>query len=219
MWVLHKNIRERESSNFERSSMFHKITLNTDISQQWTQELCKRAFSQPLSRLLKFFPLKFVTPIYITPELFSHSKNNFHEILILYTIFSYKEYILQCLIIKKRILRENNNFLNMNILSISNREGNGTQLQYSCLKIHRWRSLVGCSPWGRKESDTTERLPFHFSLSRIGEGNGSPLQCSCLENPRDGGYWWAAIYGVAQSRTWLKWLSSSSSISKAITVK
>ena len=52
---------------------------------------------------------------------------------------------------------------------------------------------------------------FHFSLSYIGEGNGNPLQCSCLENPRDGGAWWAAIYGVAQSRTWLKLLSSSSS--------
>ena len=54
-------------------------------------------------------------------------------------------------------------------------------------KSHRWRSLVGCSPWGRTESDTTEQLPFHFSLSRVGEGNGNPLQCSCLENPRDGG--------------------------------
>ena len=57
----------------------------------------------------------------------------------------------------------------------------------------------------------TERFHFHFSLSCIGEGNGSPLQCSCLENPRDGGAWWAAIYGVAQSQTWLKRLSSSSS--------
>ena len=56
----------------------------------------------------------------------------------------------------------------------------------------------------------TERLCFHFSLSPIGEGNGNPLQCSCLENPRDGGAWWAAVYGVAQSRTRLKWLSSSS---------
>ena len=73
------------------------------------------------------------------------------------------------------------------------------------------RSLVGCSPWGCKESDTTERLHFHFSLSCIGEGNGNPLQCSCLENPRDGGAWRAAICGVAQSRTWLKWLSNSSS--------
>ena len=59
--------------------------------------------------------------------------------------------------------------------------------------------------------DTTERLHFHFSLSCIGEGNGNPLQCSCLENPRDGEPWWAAIYGVAQSRTRLKRLSSSSS--------
>ena len=76
-------------------------------------------------------------------------------------------------------------------------------------KSHGRRSLVGCSPWGRGESDTTERLPFHFSLSRIGEGNGNPLQCSCLENPRDGGAWWAAVYGVAQSRIQLKRLSSS----------
>ena len=71
-------------------------------------------------------------------------------------------------------------------------------------KSHGWRSLVGCSPWGCEESDTTERLPFHFSLSCIGEGNGNPLQCSCLENPRDGEAWRAAVYGVAQSRTRLK---------------
>ena len=70
---------------------------------------------------------------------------------------------------------------------------------------------MGCSPWGLEESDTTERLHFHFSLSCIGDGNGNPLQCSCLENPRDGGAWWASIYGVAQSRTRLKRLSSSSS--------
>ena len=67
-------------------------------------------------------------------------------------------------------------------------------------KSHGQRSLVGCSPWGREESDTTERLPFHFSLSCSGEGNGNPFQCSCLENPRDGGAWWA-VYEVAQSRT------------------
>jgi len=78
-------------------------------------------------------------------------------------------------------------------------------------KSHGWRSLVGCSPWGREESDTIERLHFHSSPSRIGEGNGNPLQWSCLENPRDGGAWWAAVYGVAQSRTRLKWLSSSRS--------
>ena len=70
---------------------------------------------------------------------------------------------------------------------------------------------MGCSPWGREESDTTE-LHFHFPLSCIGEGNGNPLQCSCLENPRDRGAWWAAIYGVAQSWARLKRLSSSSSI-------
>ena len=78
-------------------------------------------------------------------------------------------------------------------------------------KSHGRRGLVGCSPWGHKESDTTERLHFHFSLSHIGEGNGNPLQYSCLENPRDRGAWWAAVYGVAQSRTRLKQLSSSSS--------
>ena len=71
--------------------------------------------------------------------------------------------------------------------------------QYSC--------LVGWSPWGHEESGTTERFHFHFSLSCTGEGNGNPFQCSCLENPRDGGAWWAAIYGVAQSQ----WLSSSNS--------
>ena len=76
-------------------------------------------------------------------------------------------------------------------------------------KSHGQRSLVGCRPWGREESDTTERLHFHFFLSCIG-GHGNPLQCSCLENPRDGGAWWATVYGVAQSWTWLKRLSSSS---------
>ena len=74
-------------------------------------------------------------------------------------------------------------------------------------KSHGRRSLVGCSPWGRKESDMTERLHFHFSLLCTGEGNGNPLQCSCLENLRD---------GVAQSRTRLKWLSSSSSSSSLL---
>ena len=77
-------------------------------------------------------------------------------------------------------------------------------------KSHGRRSLVGCSRWG---SDMTKQLHFHFSLSCLGEGNGNPLQCSCLENPGDGGAWWAAVYGVAQSRTWLKRLSSNSSSS------
>ena len=71
-------------------------------------------------------------------------------------------------------------------------------------KSHGQRNLVGCSPWGREESDITEKLPFHFSFSCIGEGNDNPLQCSCLENPRDRGACWAAIYGVTQSRTRLK---------------
>ena len=81
-------------------------------------------------------------------------------------------------------------------------------------KSHGRRSLVDCSPWGREESDMTEWLHFQFSLSYIGEGNDNPLQCSCLENPRDARAWWAAVYGVAQSRTRLKWLSSSSSSSR-----
>ena len=79
-------------------------------------------------------------------------------------------------------------------------------------KSHRRRSLVGCSPRGREESDSTEQLYFHFSLWCIGEGNGNPLQCSCLENPRDGGAWWAAVYGVTQSRTRLKRLSICSKL-------
>ena len=75
-------------------------------------------------------------------------------------------------------------------------------------KSYGWRSLLGCSPWGCWESDMTERLDFHFLLSCIGEGNGNPLECSCLENPRDGRAWWAAVYGVAQSRTRLKRLAA-----------
>ena len=77
-------------------------------------------------------------------------------------------------------------------------------------RSHGRRSLAGCSPWGCYRLDTTEQLHFDFSLSCIGEGNGNPLQCSCLENPRDRGAWWAAVYGVSQSRTRLKRLSSSS---------
>ena len=78
-------------------------------------------------------------------------------------------------------------------------------------KSHVWRNLVGCGPWGCQESDMTEQLHFHFSLSCIGEGNGNPLQNSCLENPRDRGAWWAAVYGDIQSHTQLKQLSNSSS--------
>ena len=74
----------------------------------------------------------------------------------------------------------------------------------------------GLQSMGLLESDTTERLHFHFSLSCIGEGNGNPLQCSCLKNPRDGEAWWAAVSGVAQSRTRLKRLSSRISSSKLL---
>ena len=77
-------------------------------------------------------------------------------------------------------------------------------------KIPWMEEPVRCGPWGHWELDTTEGLHFHFSLSCIGEGNGNPLQCSCLENPRNGA-WWAAVYGVAQSQTRLKWLGGSSS--------
>ena len=86
-------------------------------------------------------------------------------------------------------------------------------------KSHGWRSLEGCSPWGRWGLNMIKQLHFHFSLSCIGEGNGNPLQYSCLENHRDRGAWWAAIYGVAQSRTRLKWLSSSSRTKLIIHVK
>ena len=70
-------------------------------------------------------------------------------------------------------------------------------------KSHGWKSLVGCSPWGREESDMTERLDFHFSLSCTGEGNGKPVQYSCLENPMDRGAWQATVHEVEKSRTQL----------------
>ena len=83
-------------------------------------------------------------------------------------------------------------------------------------KSHGRRSLVGCSPWGIGELDTTARFHFHFSLSCIGEGNGNPLQCSCLENPRDGEPGGLPSMGVSQSRTRLKQLSSSSRYRKSL---
>ena len=104
-------------------------------------------------------------------------------------------------------------------LSSNFREGSGPPLQYSCLEHPMdggawWAAVHGVTKSRTRLSDwVTERL--HFSLSCIGEGNGNPLQCSCLENPRDGGAWWAAIYEVAQSRPRLKWLSSSSSSSSS----
>ena len=79
--------------------------------------------------------------------------------------------------------------------------------------ILAWKIPWTEEPGGLQSTDTTERLHFHFSLSCIGKGNGNPLQCSCLENPRDRGAWWAAVYGVTQSWTRLKRFSSSSSSS------
>ena len=75
---------------------------------------------------------------------------------------------------------------------------------------HGRRSMVGCGPWGRWVGHDWA-TSFSLFTFMIGEGNDNPLQCSCLENPRDGGAWWAAVYGFAQSWTWLKRLSSSSS--------
>ena len=96
------------------------------------------------------------------------------------------------------------------LLHLNNKQNKNTNSIISRQDDHLTQSFR-CSPWGLEESDTTERLHFHFSLSCFGEGNGNPLQCSCLENPRDGGAWWAAVYGVAQSWTRLKRFSSSSS--------
>ena len=96
----------------------------------------------------------------------------------------------------------------LTILILNLGEGNGNPLQYTW-KIP-WTEEPGrLQSMGSWWSDTTERLHFHVSLSCIREGNGNPFQCSCLENPRDGRAWWAVIYGVAQSRTRLKRLSSS----------
>ena len=106
----------------------------------------------------------------------------------------------------------------ISIICTSVGEGNGTPLQYSCLENPMdggawWAAVHGVTKSPTGLSDFTFTFHFHFSLSCIGEGNGNPLQCSCLENLRDGGAWWAAIYGVAQSQTWLKQLSSSNSSS------
>ena len=84
-------------------------------------------------------------------------------------------------------------------------------------KSHGRRSLVGCSPWGHYESDATEQLHFQFSLSRNGEGNGNPLQCSCLENPRDGRAWWAAVYG--SHRVGHDWSDLAAAAAAGITLK
>ena len=110
-------------------------------------------------------------------------------------------------ILKKGNAKESSNYCTIALISHTSRR---RQWQPTPVllpgKSHGRRSLVGCSPWGCEELDMTERL-----LSWIGERNGNPLQCSCLENPRDGRAWWAVVYGVAQSLTGLKRFSSSSS--------
>ena len=100
-------------------------------------------------------------------------------------------------------------------------EGNGTPLQYSCLENPTdegawWAAVHGVMKSRTRLSDFTFTFHFRFSLSCIGEGNGNPLQCSCLENPRAGGAWWAAVYGVAQSRTRLKWQQQQLLISESV---
>ena len=97
------------------------------------------------------------------------------------------------------------------IPSISYREGSGNHSSTLAWKIPWTEEPGGLQSMGSLESDTTERLHFHFSLSCTGEGNGNPLQCSCLGNPRDGGACWAAVYGVAQS--WTRWKRLSSALS------
>ena len=117
--------------------------------------------------------------------------------------FSKKEYWsgLPLLYKEKRTLSQISLKLFLNVLALEGFLVNVSILELLPEKSHGRRSLVGCSPWGCEELDTTKRLHFDFSLSCILEGNGNPLQCSCLENPRHGGAWWAAVYGVAQSRT------------------
>ena len=89
---------------------------------------------------------------------------------------------------------------------VGREDGMGREIRIDTYTPFREKAMAPHSSvgWGREESDTTEQLHFHFSLSCIGEGNGNPLQYSCLENPRDGGAWWAAVYGVTQSRKRLK---------------
>ena len=103
----------------------------------------------------------------------------------------------------------------MVLFSVKDQHESAIHIQVLLLpgKSHGWRSLMGCSPWGHWELDTTQWLHLPFSLSCTGEGNGNLLQCSYLQNPRDGRASWAVIYGVGQSRTWLKRLSSSSRLS------
>ena len=114
----------------------------------------------------------------------------------------------------------------MNLLSInpSVGDGSGTPLQYSCLENAMdggawWAAVQGVARSWTRLSDFTLTFHFHFSLSCIAEGNGIPFQCSCLENPRARGAWWAAVYGDTQSRTRLKLLSSNPTVCKVQLVR
>ena len=105
--------------------------------------------------------------------------------------------------------KKKKNEQNCKELEISIGEGNGNPLQYSCLENPMdggawWATVHGVGKSRTRLSNFTFTFHFHFSLSCIGEGNGNPLQCSYLENPRDGGAWWAAFYEVTQSQTQLK---------------
>ena len=187
------------------------LALQINLFAHWAHDtafpIAYNCFSYVLTRLLGDFPLDFPVPLGINPKLYFVLTPTPPPTFHLWKCISFRHSNqLMPLLVKTLPLSLGLCF------SSDCREGNGPPLQYSCLdKSHGRRSLVGCSPWGRWESDTTERLLFHFSLSCIGEGNGNPLQWPCLENPRDRGAWWAAVSGVAQSRTRLKRLSSSSS--------
>ena len=104
----------------------------------------------------------------------------------------------------------NQNMLNYIYYSFIKYKAMATHSSTLAWKIPWTEEPGGPQSMGSRRSDMTEQLHFHFSLSCIGEGNGNPVQNSCLENPRDGGAWWAAVYGVTQSWTRLKRLSSSS---------
>ena len=117
----------------------------------------------------------------------------------------------------RHLARSRTRLSDFTLLTFMHWRMHGNPLQCSCLENRRdggarWAAISGVAQsWTGLSNFTTERLHFHFSLWCIGEGNGNPLQCSCLENRRDRGVWWAAVSGVAQSWTRLKRLSSSSS--------
>ena len=130
--------------------------------------------------------------------------------------YSTKKIPVQCSWITKELIKENTR-LRFPSLTLRRRQWHPTPVLLPGKSQGR-RNLVGWSPWGHRESDTTEQLHVHFSLSSIGKRNGNPLQYSCLENPRDSGAWWAAVCGVTQSGTRLKRLSSSRSVYLSVAI-